>query len=389
MKPFLECALLLAWLLPLYSYLIYPLVMSLLSLRQTPAPAGGGAGSPLRDAAAALPVAVVVAAHNEEAHIDALVTSLRALTCAGGLRAYIGSDGSTDATVIRLRALAGDDLRVFAYEQNRGKASVLNDLVAASSEPIIVFTDANTLLDVGALTQLLKAFADPTVGMVCGELRLSHSGGGDNVDGLYWRVEQRLKRAEAGLGGLLGANGGIYAIRRECYVPLERDTIIDDFCIGMNIAARGWRLVYEPAAVAHELAPPNISDEVGRRIRIGIGNYQACFRHPEYLWQAGPVTAFTYLSHKVLRWFTPHCLLIALLASALLVRAAPFGLLLALQLAGYLLCALAYAASARVRLPALLRIPVFLVALNAALAVGFWRYLTGQYGGSWRRTQRG
>jgi len=389
MKPVVECVLLVACLVPLYSYLIYPLMMILLTLPRWAARAAGGHGSEVSAAPVPLPVAVVVAAHNEAAHVAALVASLRALTGVGGLRAYIGSDGSTDATVSRLQLMPGEDLRVYAFQENRGKASVLNDLVAASSEPIIVFTDANTLLDTDAVARMLRAFADPRVGMVCGELLLSHAGDGDNIDGLYWRIERWLKRAEARLGGLLGANGAIYAIRRECYVPLARDTIVDDFCVGMNIAARGWRLVYEPAAVARELAPPDIRDEVGRRIRIGTGNYQACFRHPEYLWSAGPVTTFTYLSHKVLRWFTPHCLLIVLLGSALLARDAPFGLLLVLQLAGYLLCALAYAAGKRLRLPTLLRVPLFLIALNAALAVGFWRYLTGQYGGSWRRTQRG
>lgn len=380
----LVSALLVAVALPVYSYLGYPLLMSLLARRVAAAGLDAGEGS-----ARTLPaVAVVVAAHDEEQHVADLVASLRAMHYGGRLRIYIGSDGSTDSTATRLRELAGDDLLVYAFTENRGKVSVLNDLIAAVTEPLIVFTDANTVLDPQAVSLLVRHFADPQVGLVCGELLLHHAAGGDNIDGLYWRIERFLKRAEAGLDALLGANGAIYAIRRECYVPLARDTVVDDFCVGMDIAARGKRLVYESAAVARELAPPSIRDEVARRIRIGIGNYQACFRHPEYLWRAGAARSFAYVSHKVLRWFTPHLLVLALLLTAALSRTPPFGALLVLQLAFYLGCALAYVASRHRRLPGLLRIPVFLVSLNAALAVGFWRYATGQYGGSWRRTRR-
>jgi len=380
----LVSALIVSVALPVYSYLGYPLLMALLARRS--ANAGPGAG---HESARTPPaVAVVVAAHNEEQHVDSLVASLQALRYGGRLRIYIGSDGSTDATAARLRALAGDDLVVFEFTENRGKVSVLNDLLAAVTEPLVVFTDANTVLDPQAVSLMVRHFDDPQVGLVCGELQLYHAGGGDNVDGLYWRIERFLKRAEAGLDALLGANGAIYAIRRECYVPLARDTVVDDFVIGMDIAARGKRLVYESAAVARELAPPGIRDEVARRIRIGIGNYQACFRHPEYLWRSGVARSFAYVSHKLLRWFTPHLLVLALLLSAALSRTPPFGMLLVLQLAIYLACALAYVASRHRSLPGLLRVPVFLVSLNAALAVGFWRYATGQYGGSWRRTRR-
>ena len=385
MRSLLLGALVVCMALPVYSYALYPLLLGwmakLRSARGAPRSAAGAD-------AVRLPVAVVVAAFNEEAHIAGLVASLRAARYAGRLCIHVGSDGSTDATVARLREVAGADLQVHAFERNRGKVAVLNDIIAAIDEPIVVFTDANTDWDADALTCLVRHFSDPQVGLVCGELQLYHAGDGDNVDGLYWRIEKFLKRAEARIDALLGANGAIYAIRRECYLPLATDTIVDDFCIGMDIAVRGKRLVYDPEAVVRELAPPNISDEVGRRIRIGVGNYQAFFRHPEYLFRSGYARAFAYVSHKVLRWFTPQLLILTLLLSAILSGQWPFGVLLVVQIAGYLACALAYLAGRHYRLPGPLRIPVFLVSLHAALAIGFWRYLTGQYGGSWRRTRR-
>jgi cellulose synthase/poly-beta-1,6-N-acetylglucosamine synthase-like glycosyltransferase len=227
------------------------------------------------------------------------------------------------------------------------------------------------------------------VGGVSGELRLL-SANGDNQDSLYWRLEQFLKFFEGRIGGLLGANGAIYAIRRSLWKPLRSDTICDDFCVAMNVSAARHRLVYEPAAWAEEDTPEGIGDEYHRRVRIGIGNFQALMRHPEYLLRSSAGTAFAYVSHKILRWVAPHLLILALLASAVLAWNSQGWLIFALaQLGAYLAAALGYRIShGGGKLPSVLRIPVFLFALNWAFLVASKRYATGQYSGSWRRTSR-
>jgi cellulose synthase/poly-beta-1,6-N-acetylglucosamine synthase-like glycosyltransferase len=189
---------------------------------------------------------------------------------------------------------------------------------------------------------------------------------------------------------LLGANGAIYAIRRPLWRPLAPNTICDDFCIAMNVAAAGHRLVYEPQAWAEEDTPETIGAEYRRRVRIGIGNFQALVWHPEYLIRTTPATRFTYVSHKVLRWIGPHLLLVGLLASSALAPSAPrWAAFAGLQMAGYAAAALLYVASERgVRLPSLLRIAAFVFALNWAFLVASWRFVMGRYSGSWRRSSR-
>ncbi|MEQ1808220.1 MAG: glycosyltransferase, partial [Burkholderiaceae bacterium] len=305
------------------------------------------------------------------------------------LRAYIGSDGSRDATDQFLGAQTDPRIRAFVFEHNRGKATVLNDLVARGTESILVFSDANTFFHRDALRRLVTHFADPRVGGVSGELRLVGVAG-DNQDSLYWRVEQFLKFFEARINGLLGANGAIYAIRRSLWKPLRPDTICDDFCVAMNVSASRHRLVYEPAAWAEEETPAAIGDEYQRRVRIGIGNFQALMRHPEYLWRTSLGTSFAYVSHKVLRWTAPHLLIVGLVVSLWLGRESPgwlaFGILQALA---YAAAALLYRLSRRGHsLQPLLRIPAFLFALNWAFLVASVRYASGQYSGSWRRTSR-
>ena len=179
-------------------------------------------------------------------------------------------------------------------------------------------------------------------------------------------------------------------MRRELYRAIAPDTITDDFCIAMTAAAEGWKLVYEPAAVAVEDTPDAIGDEYHRRVRIGIGNYQALFRHPEYLLNTNLATRFAYVSHKVLRWLTPHFLITAFIASAILSHASRFFVFLfGFQLAGYGATALLLYYRLDRFLPKILAIFVLFLALNWAFLVAFVRFSTGRYSGSWRPTTRG
>ena len=214
-----------------YSYLVYPLGIAALGrYARVPAPPSPAPG------AVTPTVAIVVAACNEERHIEARIRNLLALDYpADRLAIYVGSDGSTDDTVTRAKRHTSARVRVFAFGERRGKASVLNDLLGEVGEEIVVFTDANTEFDADAVRVLVRHFADPAVGAVSGELRLRASGTGDLQERSYWRLETALKRGESRLGGLLGANGAIYAIRRELYRALPPDTLVDDFTVAMNV----------------------------------------------------------------------------------------------------------------------------------------------------------
>ncbi|PXW95560.1 cellulose synthase/poly-beta-1,6-N-acetylglucosamine synthase-like glycosyltransferase [Sphaerotilus hippei] len=380
-----------------YSYAIYPLVLFVVAaLRQAARDAAFVWRKHDRRRAEAVAgdwpaVAIVISAYDEERHLARRIDNLLALDYpADRLRAYIGSDGSRDRTAEILAQHGGDPrIRGFAFELNRGKAEVLNDLVSRTDEPLLVFSDANTFFRPDALKRLVAAFADPAVGGVTGELRLMGNDG-DNQDSLYWRVEQFLKFFESRLGALLGANGAIYAIRRTLWKPLARDTICDDFCVAMNVAATGARLVYEPRAWAEEDTPEHMGEEFHRRVRIGIGNFQALLRHPEYLLRTPPATRFAYVSHKVLRWIAPHLLIVALAASAVLATGstawAAATLAQALSYGGAAL-ALQQVRRGR-RLPRPLMLAAFLFALNWAFLVASWRYASGRYSGAWGRTSR-
>jgi cellulose synthase/poly-beta-1,6-N-acetylglucosamine synthase-like glycosyltransferase len=382
--------------LVIYSYALYPFVLALVAgwvqlVRDARYVLGKQDRRMQAEPAEWPSVAVIISAYNEQVHLQDRIDNLLALDYPPGLlRCYIGSDGSRDGTAAILSACQDARVEACVFEVNRGKASVLNDLVSRATESVLVFSDANTFFHRDALKRLVKHFDQPGVGGVSGELRLKGSGG-DNQDSLYWRVEQFLKFFEARIGGLLGANGAIYAIRRSLWKPLKPDTICDDFCVAMNVSAAGHRLVYEPTAWAEEDTPEAIAEEYNRRVRIGIGNFQALVRHSEYITRTSWGTAFAYLSHKVLRWVAPHLLLTALVLSFVLglLQCAGWLVFAFAQLAAYVLAAWLYRRTQRGGgMPGLLRIAAFLYALNWAFLVASWRFAKGDFRGSWARTER-
>jgi cellulose synthase/poly-beta-1,6-N-acetylglucosamine synthase-like glycosyltransferase len=334
---------------------------------------------------------LLVAAYNEEAVIGERVRDALAMDYPPErLRVVIASDGSTDGTAAAVKGFADPRVRLLNYRERRGKAAVLNAAMTEVETDLVVLSDANTGFAPGAARNLARWFHDPAVGIVCGRLVLTDPATGENADGLYWRCETFLKTCEARLGALLGSNGAIYAMRRNLFVPIPCNTIVDDFVIPLAAKLRsGCRIVYDADAVATEESAADVRDEFWRRVRIGAGGFQAIVMlwrvlSPRYGW-----LAFAFLSHKVLRWLCPFALLTMLLTAA---AAAPsrsfFECALAVQIVFYGLSVILATFSSRKRLPRGVRLVTMFTGMNAALFVGFLRWLGGIRTGAWERTAR-
>lgn len=364
----------------LYSYFIFPLILRIFV---TPKPVSRVLPENLPS------VDIIIAAYNEEACIKARIENALSQDYAGELQILVASDGSQDSTGQIIDSFEDIRVKAFNFEVNRGKISVLNDLVAKSTADLLVFTDANTDFNSDAVTILVESFSG-NVGAVSGELILETEDGNQNLDGLYWRYEQFLKKCESELGSLLGANGAIYALKRELYLPLPTDTIVDDFCIVMNVKKQGFDVLYNDQAIAKEEVAPSLEDEVGRRIRIGVGNYKAFFAN---LWALSPsqgLLSWCFWSHKVLRWFAPHLLLLALISNAMLLDIGFFRLTFIAQVLFY---AIAWHGQKKIhkgqKVRGIVAIVSFFVSMNVALGQGFVRFCKGHKSGGWKRTARG
>lgn len=332
-------------------------------------------------------VAVIISAYNEADCIAERVRNLQRLDYPKDrIKYYIGSDGSVDETSSILAAIDDSNLVAVNFEENRGKASVLNDLVTMAEAEYLVFSDANTYFQPDAVLKLVRHFANESnIDAVCGELHLTDEASGKNQDGAYWKYERVLKFNESRIGALLGANGAIYALRKDSYKDIPASTIVDDFTIVFQVAVDGGQVLYEPEAVASEEVAPSTADEYQRRVRIGSGNYQAFSRFPEALNPRLGWLWFAYMSHKVLRWHTPHMLVVALLCSLLLALDSWFYLaLFVAQSVIYCYCCLTDGQSQN----KLLSLVVFWVQMNIALGRGAFLYYKGDATGRWHSTAR-
>jgi cellulose synthase/poly-beta-1,6-N-acetylglucosamine synthase-like glycosyltransferase len=330
-------------------------------------------------------VSVIVSAYNEEQVIGDRLRNLRELDYPSArLEVLVGSDGSTDRTTTIVKAWSDGPTRLVAFAERRGKASVLNDLVARARGDVVVLTDANTFFHPNAVRALATAlWRHPTACAVVGCLELRAPAAAGNLDGAYWRYETWLKTLESHFGAVLGANGAIYAFHRARYRPLPGGAIVDDFLVPMLMRQHaGGEVFFVTAARAWETSPGQVRDELRRRTRIGAGDLQALRWTWRLLLPWKGMVAFSYFSHKVLRWLGPWLMLTAFVANLFLLDRPFFRWLCLGQLAFYGLGALAPA----VRIAA--SAARYFIALNAGLWLGSVRLVLRRQRPFWSTTPR-
>ena len=362
--------------LAVWSYLLYPPWIRFLAARRgEPGPKDGPLPS----------VEVIVSAADEAAVIGGRVRDLLAQEYSGPLAVAIGCDGCTDATAARAReAAAGDGrVRVVEFAPRRGKASVINDLAASSPAEVLVFTDANTRFEPGAVDRLARRLADPDTGAACGRLVLDSPDGSRTPEGEFWERETRSKEAEGRLGVCLGANGAIYAARRDGVEKLPADTAMDDFLIPARIAFRGRRVVFAADAVAREAPPPDVRRELARRFRIGVGAGQV-LRRERWLWSGEqPLLALVFFSRKAARWTAPVAALGAAAAALGSEALRPVGF------AALSLAALSLLAVPGRPVPGAAGRLYYFGVINVALGAGVLAGLAGYRRPAWKRREGG
>jgi cellulose synthase/poly-beta-1,6-N-acetylglucosamine synthase-like glycosyltransferase len=269
-----------------------------------------------------------------------------------------------------------------------GKTSVLNRCIPLASGDIVVLTDANTRIEPDAVQRLVRHFEDPEVGAVCGKLTLFNPSKRDYEESAYWSYESLIKLYEGKRGAVMGANGGLYAIRRKLFTALPESTIVDDFVIPLRILEHGFKVVYEPLAVAHEETTEDYEQEFGRRARIAAGNFQSLALVPGLLSPAAGFSAFAFWSHKLLRWCAPALMGLALLANLFLLDSTFYRLTLFTQVTFYALAYLGKAGVLRGTGRRIASVAYYFVTMNLAIAVGFWRFLRNSQRAAWDRTAR-
>ncbi len=366
-----------------YIYLLYPALLWLLTFwRRRPCYAEPREWPP---------VSLIITAYNEAAVIrEKLENSLALDYPQGKLQIIVVSDGSQDGTDPLVARYADQGVLLRRMEPRSGKTAAQNAGVRLATGQVLVFTDANSIYAEAALKELVRPLADPAVGCVCGELQYTNPGGegAGKGEGFYWRYEQFLKNRESLLCSLVGANGSIYALRRELFDELAPE-IISDFVMPLRVWRKGFRVVYAPRALAVERSAKSFGEEFRRRTRIIARSLHGLrteagvlnpFAHPGF--------AFQVASHKLLRWLVPLFLVLAFASSLALADQEPYRTLFRLQAGFYLLALAGNLWPARLGRVGLFYIPAHFCAINLGALVGLGKFLAGNRYIVWQPVSR-
>jgi len=334
-------------------------------------------------------VSVLIAAHNEASCISRRIENLLGQDYPEGkLEILIGSDASTDGTDEIVRRFASRGVKLSSGARS-GKAGVLARLLGMATGEVLVLTDANTDFERDAIRRLVQPLRDPACGLVCGRLTMHTPLGAPVAEGAYWRLESLLKLYESRRGCVMGANGAIYAVRKQLFPPFPAGTVVDDFVAALRVLELGYEVRYEPEAIAHEETAPGGAAEYKRRVRIAAGCFRALWIHRGLLSPRYGFTAVALWSHKVFRWLTPQALIFALIANVLLATQSwVYAAILMAQCAGYSFAALGLLNLAPKALRSPANAAAHFVEMNAALLVGFWKFSRGVQGQTWTPTER-
>jgi cellulose synthase/poly-beta-1,6-N-acetylglucosamine synthase-like glycosyltransferase len=366
--------------LVLYVYAGYPALMSLIARRRR--------SNALLNENDLPKVTLLISAYNERLVIHEKLRNALALDYPGNhIEIIVISDCSDDGTDEIVRQFAPERVQLVRQAERLGKSKGLNLGVQAASGQILVFSDANSIYRPDAIRVLVRHFFDASVGYAVGNCAYVNSptqAASAESEGLYWKLETWLKEKESDFGSVVGGDGAIYAIRRELFTPL-RATDINDFLNPLQIIARGFRGVYDRAAVCYEEAGDSFEKEFNRKVRIISRSMNAVRRAPRVLlpW-VQPRHWLALISHKVLRWFAPVFLLVALFAGILLWPLPLYRIATLLQAAFFALAAAGWAVESRPKPSRILYLPYYFCLVNLASLFGIFKFFGGSLSPTWQ-----
>lgn len=340
-------------------------------------------------------VSFIVAAFNEEDFIEKKITNSFQQDYPGLIEYIIVTDGSTDRTTEIVSRYPS--IRLLHSSERKGKTAAINRAVESANYEVLIFSDANTYLNKYATKNIARHYSDQKVGGVAGEKKVGSLEenalqAGDS-EGVYWKYESFLKNLDSKFYSVVGAAGELFSVRRNLYPVVSSKVILDDFVISLQVAGKGYRIIYEPDAYAMELPSFSIQEEQKRKIRIAAGGFQAMgmLSGLFHFWKH-PRLSFLYISHRVLRWaVSPFCLILAFLLNIIFVIQENKGIYLLIFVAQstfYLAAFIGSLISSKKPLFKAFRISYYFVFMNISVILGFFRYLRGKQPSTWEKARR-
>ncbi|MEN9987667.1 MAG: hypothetical protein RLZZ585_706 [Bacteroidota bacterium] len=340
------------------------------------------------------PISIIIPAHNEEKVIgQKLETLLASNFPLERIELLIGADNCQDNTCAIVESYRDKfpHMTLSEFSERQGKINIVNNLVKEAKHDIIVMTDANVLFDTNTLSELVKHFKNPKIGLV--DSRMEHFGiketGISQAENGYISNEVQTKCAEGKIwGAMMGPFGGCFAFRKLCFEPIPTHFLVDDFYLNMLILQKGYTCINEQNARVFEDVSNESWIEFKRKIRISAGNFQNLQRFWSMLFRFDGIS-YAFFSHKFLRWILPFFMLFILVGSSLLSREhivyAIMNALFILPLGLYIPDYLGKKIGVHFKW---VRYILHFTSMNIALFLGFFKFLGGIKSSIWEPTKR-
>lgn len=353
----------------LYAYVLYPALLLAVAASR---PKRANFDGDLAAATAVPSLSIIVSAYNEERCIAQKIENFLSCGYSGDAELIVISDGSIDRTADIAESFASERVRVIRQHHRRGKGVAVNAGAAAAHGEVLVFTDANAMFAADALEKVALPLRDNSIGLVTGASRYP----GESLGSVYQRYEQMLKGLESRLGAVAGADGALYAMRRELFKPLD-PALINDFVHPILASIAGAQSVM--AGDAFVIEEFSAAGEFARQVRMVSQAALVYFRLlPELIKQRRWRSIIVLTSHKMLRWLTAPILAIGVIATVPLARnGGIFRIVLGLEMLFALVAAIGWIATRR-GTDGKATFAYQFVALNCAQAVGLWRCFAGE-----------
>lgn len=365
-----------------YTYIGYSLLILLLSLV---------VNRPVKKKEIYPEVTFLITAYNEEQSIEAKLENTLSLDYPEeNLEVMVASDGSTDRTDEIVKGFADRGVVLKRVEGRVGKTATQNEAVKAATGDIIIFSDATTKYSKEAIKKIVRNYADDKVGAVSGRYEYVNPSGAAVGLGtiLFWKYENLIKRLQTRIRTITGCCGCIYSVRRDLYEPLPR-YIISDLVEPLKVLEKGYRIAFEPEAVAYEETTETSKQEFSMRVRvISRGMYGLWYMRQLFNPFRHRFISFQLFSHKVLRWMVPFMLLMLLVSNIALIGTPFYNLILVGQLLFYAGAAFGYLLDRKGKKVKLLAIPLYYCVVNAASVTAFFRTLRGRKAVVWETVRK-
>ena len=341
-------------------------------------------------------VTLVIAAYNEKDILEEKIRNSFDIDYPDGkLKIIIITDGSSDGSQHLVEQYPS--IILLHQHERKGKLAAITRAMNVVDTPIVVFTDANSLLNPSCIRMIVHHYNNPQTGGVAGEKKIRDRHGVSAVgeaEGLYWKYESLMKRLDAAFYTVVGAAGELFSLRTELFRRLPDSIILDDFLLSMQVCLQGYKLEYEPGAYAIEAPSVSLAEEEKRKVRISAGAYQSV----PYLKEClnvfrKPLLSFQYISRRLLRWIICPPLLVAFFVTNIILANDPslssiYAWFLVAQAGFYILAIPGWMLVRNGKKAGILSIPFYFVFMNYCLVKGFARFIKGTQSVLWEKSLR-